>query len=253
MNKIVLITGATAGIGRATAIRFAEHGYSVIITGRRGDRLQELEKIITSTYGVKVFTLQFDIRHHQEVIDAIHSLPHEWREINVLINNAGLAAGLATIDDASVTDFETMIDTNIKGLLYITKEILPFMIQKNSGHIINMSSIAGRQAYLRGNVYSATKFAVEGLTRSMRIDLLPHKIKVSSVSPGAVETDFSLVRFKNDAERAKVVYKGFQPLVAEDIADIIWFIASRPAHVSINDIEVTPIAQSDAHYIHREE
>ncbi|MEI6817831.1 MAG: SDR family oxidoreductase [Bacteroidota bacterium] len=246
-RKIVLITGATSGFGWATAIKFAEHNYNVIITGRRQERLEELEQIIKNTYEVNVLTLQFDIRKKEEVNSAIGSIPHAWKNIDVLVNNAGLALGLSTIQEGDINDWEIMIDTNIKGLLYISRGIMPGMVERNSGHIINIGSVAGKEAYGKGNVYCATKFAVDALTKSMRIDLLPHNIKVTSICPGLAETEFSLVRFKGDAERAKVPYANFEALTAEDIADVVYFTASRPAHVCLNDIVITPTAQANAH------
>lgn len=244
-RKIVLITGATAGFGWATAIKFAEHNYNVIITGRRQERLDELEKILRNTYEVDVLSLRFDIRHRKEVEEGVHDIPHSWKKIDVLINNAGLAQGLSTIQEGNIDDWETMIDTNIKGLLYMSRAIMPGMVERNSGHIINIGSLAGKEAYLKGNVYCATKFAVDALTKSMRIDLLPHNIRVTSICPGLAETEFSLVRFKGDAERAKQPYKDIDALKAEDIADVIYFAASRPAHVCINDILITPTAQAN--------
>lgn len=244
MDKIVLITGATAGIGKAAAFKFAENGYNVIITGRRNDRLKILSSELKK-FKTEVFPLNFDVRNLKEAESAINSLPEKWKAIDVLLNNAGLAAGFGTIDEGKIEDWETMIDTNIKGLLYVSKLIFPLMIKQKRGHIINIGSIAGKEVYLKGNVYCATKFAVDALTRSMRIDLLPHNIKVTGICPGAVETEFSLVRYKGDAEKAKSIYAGFTPLTAEDIAEVIWFAASRPPHVNINDLVIMPAAQAD--------
>lgn len=244
MDKIALITGATAGIGKAAALKFAKNGYSVIITGRRKDRLKTFAADLQQ-YKTNVFILCFDVRDFKETESAINSLPEEWKAVDVLLNNAGLAAGFGTIDEGKVDDWEAMINTNIKGLLYVSKSIIPMMIKRQKGHIINVGSIAGKEVYLKGNVYCATKFAVDALTRGMRIDLLPHNIKVTAICPGAVETEFSLVRYKGDAEKAKSIYAGFTPLTAEDIAEVIWFAASRPPHVNINDLIIMPTAQAD--------
>jgi len=246
---IVFITGATAGFGKAMAYKFAEHGYDLIITGRRKERLDQMEEDIKITYGVKVLSLAFDVRSRKSTEEEIKALPHNMKAIDVLINNAGLAQGLSTIQDGDINDWETMIDTNVKGLLYVSRAIMPLMIERKKGHIINIGSIAGKEAYLRGNVYCATKFAVDALTRSMRIDLLEHGIRVTSVNPGAAETEFSLTRFKGDHERAAKTYQGFDPLTAEDIADIVYFAATRPPHVVINEIQVTPLAQANTAYI----
>ncbi len=253
MNKIALVTGATAGIGKSTAIMLARNGYNIIITGRRKERLDELKAQLEKEYSVEVLPLSFDIRKREEVDAAWNSLPEEWKKIDVLINNAGLAAGLDYIYEGNLEDWETMIDTNIKGLLYISRLIMPVMKERRKGHIINISSIAGKEVYQRGNIYCATKHAVEAITKGMRIDLLPYNVKVSSVSPGMVETEFSLVRFKGDEQKAKDVYKGLTPLFAEDIAQIIEFIITRPPHVNINDVLVMPTAQANSFYVHREE
>lgn len=246
MKKIALVTGATSGIGKAAAIKFAENNYNVIITGRRGERLTELSNLLKDKYQADSLPLTFDVRNYQHIKDAIASLPEVWKKINILVNNAGLALGLSDIHEGNVEDWETMIDTNVKGLLYMTREIAPLMIAHGGGHIINIGSIAGKEVYPKGNVYNATKYAVDALNKGMRIDLLQHNIKVTAINPGLLETEFSLVRFKGDEERAKQVYQGFTPLYPEDIADIIWFAASRPAHVTINDIVVTPTAQATA-------
>jgi NADP-dependent 3-hydroxy acid dehydrogenase YdfG len=248
-RKVIFITGATSGFGKAIAYLFAQHGWNLILTGRRSDRLQAIEKDIISNYSVKVLTLCFDVRIRQQTEQAIHDLPHEWKEVDVLVNNAGLASGLSLIQNGNIDDWEKMIDTNLKGLLYVSRAIMPLMIQSGKGHIINISSIAGKEAYLKGNVYCATKHAVDALTKSMRIDLLPHHIKVSSIDPGAAETEFSLVRYHGDAETAKKVYEGYTPLNADDIAEITYFVATRPAHVVINDLVVTPLAQANTSYI----
>ena len=249
--SIALITGATSGFGKATAIRFAEHGYNVIITGRREDRLNELESYIKENFEVDVLTLCFDVRNREETINELNAIPHDWKDVTVLVNNAGLAAGLSTIQDGDIDDWETMIDTNLKGLLYVTRTVSPWMIKNNKGHIINIGSIAGKEVYPKGNVYCATKFAVDALSQAMRIDMLPHGIRVTAIHPGAAETEFSLVRYHGDAEKAKSVYAGYEPLIADDIADIAYFAASRPAHVVLNEIVVTPTAQAAPPYWHK--
>ena len=242
---LVLITGATSGIGKSTAELFAKNGYYLIITGRRAERLQgvkqDLEKL-----GVNVLTLCFDIRKLNEVKAAIASIPSEMKQIDILVNNAGLASGLSTIQDGDIDDWEKMIDTNVKGLLYITREIAPLMVESRKGHIINIGSIAGKEVYANGNVYCATKHAVDALNKGMRIDLLPHGIKVTSINPGMIETEFSVVRFHGDEERAKKVYEGINPLTPEDIAETIYWTASRPAHVNINELIIMPTAQASA-------
>ena len=244
MNKIALITGATSGIGEATALLLAQNKYKLIITGRREKRLIALKEKITNKRDTEVHILNFDIRSFDETKTAINSLPKAWQEIDVLINNAGLAVGFSTIQDGVVDDWEQMIDTNVKGLLYITRLVAPFMVKRSKGHIVNISSIAGKETYPFGNVYCATKHAVQSVTKGMRIDMLKHGIKVSSVSPGAVDTEFSLVRFKGNADKAKQVYKGFTPLFAQDIAETILFVLSRPQHVNIDDILVMPADQA---------
>jgi NADP-dependent 3-hydroxy acid dehydrogenase YdfG len=246
---IIFITGATSGFGKAIAIRFAQHGWDLIINGRRTDRLKFLEEEIKNTYGVKVFSLPFDVRNRKSVEQDIHSLPHDWKKIDVLVNNAGLALGLSTIQEGDVGDWEEMIDTNIKGLLYVSHAVMPLMIENKRGHIINIGSIAGKEAYKKGNVYCATKFAVDALSKSMRIDLLEHEIKVTSINPGAAETEFSIVRFKGNNERAKQAYSGYIPLNANDIAEVVYFAATRPAHVCLNEIVMTPTAQANTSYI----
>lgn len=251
MKKTVLITGATSGIGEATAILLAQNNFNLIITGRRTDRLKVLKDKIESETEAKVFALNFDIRNRQETEKAIKSLPGRWQSVAILINNAGLAAGLSAINNGDVDDWERMIDTNVKGLLYITRLISAQMIERGEGHIVNISSIAGRETYPMGNVYCATKHAVEALTKGMRIDFLKNGIKVSSVSPGAVETEFSLVRFKGDRERAQKVYEGFTPLFAKDIAETILFVVTRPKHVNIDDILVMPADQASSRDFNR--
>ena len=248
---IALVTGATSGIGKSTAKIFAKNNYDVIITGRRQDRLDELKKELESNYSVKVLALCFDVRKQKEVEAAIASLPDSFKAIDVLVNNAGLAAGLAPIQDGNVDHWERMIDTNVKGLLYVTKSVSQLMIARSKGHIINVGSIAGKEADANGNVYCGTKHAVDALNKGMRIDLLPHNIKVSAVNPGMVETEFSIVRFDGDAERAKKVYEGLQPLTPDDIAETIFWMASRPAHVNINDVIIMPAAQANSTTVKR--
>jgi len=244
MRKIALVTGATAGIGTAIAEILAKNGYNLIITGRRKDLLDMLKNELGVKFKSDVLALNFDIRDRQQTENAIDHLPETWKDIDVLINNAGLAAGLAPIHEGSVDDWDQMIDTNVKGLLYITRKLAPLMIKRGSGHIVNLSSIAAKETYENGNVYCATKHAVDALTKGMRIDLVKHNIKVTSISPGMVETEFSLVRFKGDKARADKVYEGLTPLSAEDIAEAVWFALSRPAHVNINDMLIMPTSQA---------
>lgn len=250
MPKIALITGATSGIGRATAHKLGEKGMNLIITGRREDRLLSLKNELEAE-NVQVLVLCFDVRKKADVEKVLGELPEGWKKIDVLVNNAGLAAGLGAIQDGDMDDWERMIDTNVKGLLYVTRTVAPGMIERNSGHIINVGSIAGKEVYPNGNVYCATKHAVDALTKGMRMDMLPHSIKVSQICPGAVETEFSLVRFHGDKSRADKVYEGYESLVAADIADCIWFIVSRPPHVNINDMVVMPAAQASATIFHK--
>jgi NADP-dependent 3-hydroxy acid dehydrogenase YdfG len=251
MNRIVLITGATSGIGKACAEKFAASGDNLIITGRREERLGELKNFLEKEFKVKVLDLVFDVRNRQEVFDTLGKLPGEWKEVDILINNAGLAAGRDHFDEADMDDWETMIETNINGLLYVTKAVIPWMIKRKLGHIINMGSVAGKEMYEKGNVYCGTKAAVDAISHTMRIDLLRHNIKVTAIHPGAVETEFALVRFKGDKEKAAATYKGFTPLTGADIAGIIWYTASLPYNVCINDLVVTPVAQADAIYFHK--
>lgn len=243
---IALITGATSGIGKSTAIEFAKHGYNLVITGRRQERLTGLKEALTKEYSVKVVDLCFDIRKEKEVEQALGTLPDDFKQIDVLVNNAGLAAGLSGIQDGKISHWEQMIDTNIKGLLYVSKHVANLMIARKKGHIINVGSIAGKEVYANGNVYCATKHAVDALNKGMRIDLLAHGIKVSAINPGMVETEFSIVRFDGDEERAKKVYENIVPLKPEDIAETIYWMASRPAHVNINDLIIMPTIQANA-------
>lgn len=249
MSKIALITGASAGIGEACARLFAQNQYHLILVARRADKLVQLAAQLQADYGIKVQTLELDVRNADAVDSKLNALPSEWKQIDVLVNNAGLSQGLDPIHSGDISDWDTMIDTNIKGLLYVTKVVSTWMVKKKSGHIINIGSIAGKETYANGNVYCATKHAVDSLNKAMRIDLLPYGIKVSGIHPGAVETEFSEVRFKGDTERAKKVYEGFDPLHAADIADAIWYAVSRPAHVNINDLVIMPTAQANTSHL----
>jgi len=246
MKKLILITGATSGFGKAIARKFAENGHDLIITGRRKVLLDDVAKDLITTFNVEVLPLCFDVRKLTEVEAAINSLSGRWRNIDVLVNNAGLAAGLHPIHEGIIDDWERMIDTNVKGLLYMTRLVAPLMVARKQGHIINMGSVAGKEAYPMGNVYCGSKYAVDGITKSTRIDLLPHNIKVTQIAPGAADTEFSLVRFKGDKDRADNVYKGFTPLSAEDVADVVFYVTTLPAHVNINDLVLMPTAQASA-------
>jgi len=249
--KIALITGATSGIGEACAHLFAAEGYHLILIARREEVLKELGRLLEEKYKIEVKCLIADVRVSDDVTYVLDTLPQQWKKVNVLINNAGLSQGLEPIDKGSFSDWDTMIDTNMKGLLYVTKVVSGWMVAAKSGHIINIGSIAGKEVYPNGNVYCATKHAVDALNKGMRIDLLPHNIKVTAIHPGMVETEFSIVRFKGDAGRARKVYEGFEPLVAQDIAEAIWFAVSRPAHVNINDMLIMPTAQAAATIVER--
>ena len=242
--KTAFITGATSGIGKATAELFAKNNIRLILCGRREKRLLELENELSNF--TEVITLQFDVRDKYDVADQISNLPENFKNIDILINNAGNAHGLSTIQDGNIEDWDAMLDINVKGLLYVSKAIIPKMIENNSGFIVNIGSIAGKEVYKNGNVYCASKFAVDALNKSMRLDLNEHNIRVSAIHPGLVETEFSDVRFKGDTERAKTVYQGFKALQAEDIADIIHFVVTRPYHVNIEDLVVYPTAQASA-------
>jgi Short-chain alcohol dehydrogenase of unknown specificity len=249
-KRIALITGATSGIGEATAQLLAKNHFDLILCGRRKDRLEKLAQELTAF--TKVITCSFEVRNQKEVAHAIQSLPSEWKNIDVLINNAGNAHGLDPIQTGSVEDWDAMMDINVKGLLYVSKEVIPNMINRKSGHIINLGSIAGKEVYANGNVYCASKFAVDALTKGMRIDLNPYQIKVTAIHPGMVETEFSLVRFKGDATRAEGVYKGFDPLQGSDIAELILFALTRPPHVMVADLVVFPTAQASATVVRKE-
>ncbi|MEY3538683.1 MAG: hypothetical protein RL188_100 [Bacteroidota bacterium] len=250
MSKIILVTGASAGFGKAIATKFAAGGWNVILTARRKEKLDELAKSLETSYGVKTLCLAFDIQDKNAVFANLQNLPTEWQAINILVNNAGLALGRDSFEQANLEDWETMIDTNVKGLLYASKAVLPNLI-KEKGHIINIGSTAAKEVYKDGNIYCATKHAVDAISKAQRIDLLQNQVKVTAIHPGAVETDFSLVRFKGDAEKAKAVYAGYTPLKPEDIADTIWFVANTPAHVCINDLVLTCVAQGNSTLIHK--
>lgn len=253
MNHIVFITGATAGFGKACAEKFASEGYHVIITGRRQERLDALQHEIEKNFPVKAWPLTFDVRDFHACRKAINSLPDEWKNISLLINNAGLAMGLSPIDEGDISDWDTMIDTNIKGLLYVSKLVIPFLKTSEQPQIINIGSTAAKDVYPRGNVYCATKHAVDALSQAMRIDLLPWKIKVTAIHPGAAETEFSMVRFKGDEQSATQVYEGYTPLYAEDIAETAYFCATRPPHVCINELVITPTAQANALHLFKDQ
>jgi len=252
MDKIILITGASSGIGAACAKKFAAAGYHLILTGRRSERLLDLKTTIEKEHAVKVLTLVFDVQDRWAVAAILGSLPDEWKQIDILINNAGLAAGRDSFENASIDDWETMLNTNVHGLLYVSKAIVPYMIANKKGHIINMGSIAGKEVYEKGNVYCASKFAVDAISKAMRIDLLQHHIRVTNINPGAVETEFALVRFKGDAQQAAATYKGIQPLSGKDIADTIFYCSQLPAHVCINDLVITCTQQAGTYYFHKD-
>jgi NADP-dependent 3-hydroxy acid dehydrogenase YdfG len=250
MSKIILITGASSGFGKATATKFAAGGWNLILTARRKEKLDELAKALEANYGIKTLCLNFDVQDKKAVFDNLQNLPTEWQAINILVNNAGLALGRDSFENANLEDWETMIDTNVKGLLYASKAVLPMLI-KEKGHIINIGSTAGKEVYKDGNVYCASKHAVDAISKAQRIDLLPYQIKVTAIHPGAADTEFSVVRFKGDAEKASAVYNGYTPLMAEDIADTIWYVANTPAHVCINDLVITCTAQANSMYLQK--
>ena len=248
-KKTAFITGATSGIGRATAISLAGLGYRLLLHGRRTERLEQLKKELG--HQTEVYTVDFDVRSREQVENAFDALPEFWKNIDVLINNAGNAHGLGGVQDGNPDDWDTMMDGNVKGLLYVSKQVIPGMTARRRGHIVNISSIAGKQTYPGGNVYCASKAAVESISEGMRLDLNPFGIRVTNVAPGAVETEFSMVRFKGDAQRAAAVYQGFQPLTAADVADIIVFAVTRPPHVMVADVLLLPTAQASAMVLKR--
>ena len=243
-NKIVLITGASSGIGRACAKEFAASGARLLLCARRLDDLKSLALQLQQDHGIDVHVFRLDVRQRIDVTDTLNALPDEWKSIDILVNNAGLAAGLDLIQEGDIQDWDDMIDTNIKGLLYVTRAIVPHMVERNTGHVINIGSIAGHQVYPKGAVYCSTKHAVNALTNGLRLDLFGTKVRVSSVDPGAVETNFSLVRFKGDTQRAEAVYQGVEALQPEDVADAVIYCASRPAHVNISEVIIMPTVQA---------
>jgi 3-hydroxy acid dehydrogenase / malonic semialdehyde reductase len=251
MSRIVFITGATSGIGEACAKKFAAAGYHLIINGRRNDRLQELKEKLEREFPIDILCAPFDVQKKEEVFECINNFQGKWRSPEILINNAGLALGRDFFDEAELGDWEIMLQTNINGLLYVSKAVIPLMVEKKHGHIINLGSIAGDDVYEKGNIYCASKSAVEAISRAMRIDLLRHQIKVTNIKPGAVETEFGLVRFKGDSEKASKVYQGFTPLTGNDIADTIFYCASLPLNVCINEVEITPLSQANGIFFFR--
>jgi len=251
MNKTVLITGATSGIGEACAKKYAADGDRLILTGRRADRLNALKTKFEKDFSTEILALIFDVQDKEAVDKNLGTLPTEWQKIDLLINNAGLAAGKDSFENADINDWETMLNTNVHGLLYVSKQIIPLMIANKKGHIVNIGSIAGKEVYENGNVYCASKFAVDAISKSMRIDLLKHSIKVTCIHPGAVETEFSLVRFKGDENKAAATYNGMVPLSGNDIADSIFYCTQLPDHVCINELNITPTQQANAYYTHR--
>jgi 3-hydroxy acid dehydrogenase / malonic semialdehyde reductase len=250
-NKTILITGASSGIGAACAAQFAKSGARLLLCSRRIEKLNELAAQLQAKFNAEVYAFQLDVSQHMKVIDVLKSLPAHWKSIDILVNNAGLAAGLDTIQDGSIQDWEEMINTNVKGLLYVTKEILPHMLAKNSGHIINIGSIAGHYVYPKGAVYCATKYAVNALSNGLRMDLFGTKIRVSTIDPGAVETNFSMVRFKGDEKRAAAVYEGMEPLTPDDVADAVLYCATRPQHVNVSEVIIMPTDQASATMVSR--
>ena len=253
MNKIIMITGATTGFGKATAVKFADNGYNIIITGRRKNLLDELEEELNKIDKIKVLPLCFDVRKKEDVESVISNLSAEWKNIDILVNNAGLAVGMSHIQDGNTDDWDRMIDTNVKGLLYVTRAVSPLMVARNKGHIFNIGSIAGKDVYENGNTYCASKFAVGALSKAMRIDMMKNNIRVTLIAPGMAETEFSIVRFKGDEQRAKNVYKGFDALKAEDIAGVIFYCATLPEHICINELEITPTQQASVNHSFRKE
>lgn len=252
MDKIILVTGATSGFGKAIAEKFAANGWNCIITGRRKEKLLQVADDLVAAYQIKVLPLVFDVQQKEAVFAQLENLPAEWKAIDILVNNAGLALGRDSFENASLNDWETMIDTNVKGLLYVSKALLPLFIAQQKGHIINIGSTAAKEVYANGNVYCASKFAVDAISKAQRIDLLQHKIKVTCIHPGAVDTEFSVVRFKGDEEKAKAIYAGYEPLHAADIADTCYYCATLPTHVCINDLVITCTAQANSIYTFKE-
>lgn len=251
MNRIIFITGATSGFGKAIAEKFAANGDHLIISGRRKERLESVSASLKNSYGIKVLPLNFDVRDKEKVFRELQDLPEAWKSIDILVNNAGLALGRDYFEEASLDDWDIMLDTNVKGLLYVSKAVLPYLKKGGGGHIINMGSIAGKEVYEKGNGYCASKHAVDAISKAMRVDLLRHSIKVTAIHPGAAETEFSMVRFKGDEALAKSVYTGFQALSANDVADVVFYCANLPAHVCINDLVITCTAQASSVYFHK--
>ena len=253
MSRIALITGATSGIGKAIAEIFAKNGLDLILTGRRSQLLNAFSTELKTLYNIKVLPLSFDVRKRDQVSEIFLHLDPAWKKIDILVNNAGLASGLSHIQEGDINDWEKMIDTNIKGLLYGSRVVMPLMIKNKNGHIVNIASTAGKEVYENGNVYCATKHAVDAISKAMRIDMLKEGIKVTSINPGLVETEFSIVRFHGDKEKAKIPYNGLKPLAGKDIANVIWFAVNLPSHVNINDLVLTATAQANSFYLKREE
>ncbi len=251
LDKIVLVTGASSGIGRSCARAFASEGADLIIAARRLELLEQLAGELREQTGVRVLPVQLDVRDRNAVFETIENLPPEWKSVAILVNNAGVPRGLDKLYECDPDDWAEMIDTNITGLLLVTRAVLPGMVERNSGHVINIGSIAGHEAYPKGAVYNATKFAVDAITKSLRMDLVDTPLRVSTVDPGLVETNFSMVRFRGDADRARAVYEGYEPCTPDDVADAVLFCATRPPHVSINQIVLMPTAQASATLVHR--
>lgn len=249
--KTVLVTGATSGFGKAIATKFAKEGNNIIITGRREERLKDLKWELEKQYNVKTLSLCFDVRDKAEVFKSIDSLSDDWKKIDVLINNAGLASGIDKIQEGEIEDWDKMIDTNVKGLLYVSKAVIPLLIKNKSGHIINIASTAGKEVYEKGNVYCASKHAVDAISKAMRIDLLEHRIKVTNIAPGAAETEFSIVRFHGDEVKAKNVYNGYKPMNAGDVANVVYYTTTLPDNLCINDLVLTSLAQANSFYTHK--
>lgn len=250
-DKIVFITGATSGFGKACAEKYAANNYKLILNGRRTERLEELKKELETKYKAAIYLLPFDVQNREAVFAAVESLPAQWKTVDILINNAGLAMGRDYFEEATLSDWETMLDTNVKGLLYVSKAVIPLLLKSKQPHIVNMGSIAGKEVYEKGNVYCASKYAVEAISKSLRIDLLRHAVKVTAIHPGAADTEFSLVRFAGDKEKADNMYKGYTPLYAEDIADAVFYCTGLPAHVCINELEITCTSQANSYYYYK--
>ncbi len=252
MPNTAFITGATSGFGKSFAEKFASHGYDLVITGRRKERLDSLKSELEMRFNTAIIPLAFDVRNRDEVFDAVDKIPDEWQTVDILINNAGLALGREYFDEADLDDWDTMIDTNLKGLLYMTRALLPLLLKSSHPHIFNIGSVAAHEVYEKGNIYCASKAAVDAASQAMRIDMLRHGIRVTAIHPGAAETEFSLVRFKGDQEKAKKVYEGIIPLTGDDIADVVYYCSTLPSHVCINDLTITCLRQANSYYFNRE-